>query len=197
MVSTFISGFSSYFFHIQIKNSNPKRVLEVGVGNGFVTSYLKRLGYDVTTLDILKTYVPDMKASVLKMPFKDGYFDVCLCCEVLEHLPFEYFQAGLDELSRVSKQRVILSLPDSSYHFGLKVVMPSFSLSRLISLPKFMHKRHFFDGAHYWEIGKMGYDLSMVIKEIELCELKIINTYKIFENPYIRFFILKKNFGHS
>ena len=49
-----------------------------------------------------------------------------------------------------------------------------------------------FDGEHYWEIGKAGYPLNKIIKDIQKTGFKIEKTYRIFENPYHRFFILKK-----
>lgn len=49
-----------------------------------------------------------------------------------------------------------------------------------------------FNGEHYWEIGKAGYPLSKITKDIEKAGFKIIKTYRIFENPYHRFFVLKK-----
>jgi len=49
-----------------------------------------------------------------------------------------------------------------------------------------------FDGQHYWEIGKAGYSLNKIINEIQKTGFKVEKTYRIFENPYHRFFILKK-----
>ena len=49
-----------------------------------------------------------------------------------------------------------------------------------------------FDGEHYWEIGKAGYPLSKIIKDIQRAGFKIEKTYSVFENPYHRVFILKK-----
>jgi len=49
-----------------------------------------------------------------------------------------------------------------------------------------------FNGEHYWEIGKAGYPLNRIINEIQRAGFKIEETYRIFENPYHRFFILKK-----
>jgi len=51
---------------------------------------------------------------------------------------------------------------------------------------------HNFDGEHYWEIGKAGYPLSKIINEIQKVGFKVEKTYRIFENPYHKFFILKK-----
>ena len=49
-----------------------------------------------------------------------------------------------------------------------------------------------FDGEHYWEIGKAGYPLNRILEDIERAGFNIIKTYRIFEHPYHRFFILKK-----
>jgi hypothetical protein len=56
-----------------------------------------------------------------------------------------------------------------------------------------------FNGEHYWEIGKAGYPLSISknIKDIQRSGFKIERTYRIFEHPYHRFFILKKINRHK
>jgi len=51
---------------------------------------------------------------------------------------------------------------------------------------------HKFDGEHYWEIGKKGYSLSKITNNIQKAGFKIKETYRVFENPYNSFFILKK-----
>jgi len=48
------------------------------------------------------------------------------------------------------------------------------------------------ENKHYWEIGKVGYPLSKITKDIERAGFNITKTYRIFENPYHRFFILRK-----
>ena len=49
-----------------------------------------------------------------------------------------------------------------------------------------------FENKHYQEIGKVSYPLSKITKDIRRAGFKILKTYRIFENPYHRFFILKK-----
>jgi len=49
-----------------------------------------------------------------------------------------------------------------------------------------------YDGEHYWEIGKAGYPLQRIINDIRKTGFNIKKTYRIFEWPYHRFFILKK-----
>jgi len=51
---------------------------------------------------------------------------------------------------------------------------------------------HEFDGQHYWEIGKAGHPLLMVMNEMRNVGFEIKKTWRIFEVPYHRFFILRK-----
>ena len=62
----------------------------------------------------------------------------------------------------------------------------------LIPLPRLKPPKHEFNGEHYWEIGKVGYPLSKITKDIERAGFNIERTYRVFENPYQRFFILRK-----
>jgi len=66
------SRFISYWHQInEIIKLNPKRVLEIGVGNGFISKYLKERGVNVITLDIDKRLNPDVTGSILDIPFVD------------------------------------------------------------------------------------------------------------------------------
>ncbi len=88
----------------------PRSVLEVGVGSGVVTAALRAAGIQVTTLDIQPELKPDLVGSVTDVPAPPDSFDVVLCCQVLEHLLFNQLSDALVELSRVSRQAVILIL---------------------------------------------------------------------------------------
>ena len=186
--------FISYWYQInEIIKLNPKKVLEIGIGNGFVSKYLKERRVNILTLDIDKRLNPDIVGSVLDVPFPDNSFEVVACYELLEHLHYENFYKALSEIFRVSKSYAILSLPDASRVYRLYVQIPKIEVfKRLISLPRLKNPIHKFNGEHYWEIGKDGYPLSKIIKDIKRTGFDITKTYRIFENPYHRFFILKK-----
>lgn len=49
------------------------------------------------------------QADVYRLPFPDGQFDLVTCLEVLEHL--ENYEKALQEIKRVAKKYVILSVP--------------------------------------------------------------------------------------
>jgi ubiquinone/menaquinone biosynthesis C-methylase UbiE len=186
--------FISYWHQInEIIKLNPKKVLEIGIGNGFVSGYLKKRGVNLTTLDIDKRLNPDIIGSVLDIPFPAELFDIIACYELLEHLPFENFHKALSVIFRVSESYAVLSLPDASRVYRVYIQIPKVGVfKRLIPLPRTKNPIHKFNGEHYWEIGKAGYPLSKIINNIQRAGFKIGKTYRIFENPYHRFFILKK-----
>lgn len=182
----------SYWHQIkEVLGFNPQSVLVVGKGSGLVPEYFKLSGIKTITIDIDEVLNPDVVASVLKMPFSDNEFDAVLCAQVLEHLPYEDFDRALSEIKRVSKKSAVISLP----HFGPAIrflfkfpILPEIKFMVKLPYPK-VHK---FKGEHYWEIGKRGYSLKKIKKEIMKSGLAIEKDYIVFENPLHHFFILKK-----
>lgn len=183
---------ASYWHQIkEILDFNPKKVLIIGKGNGLVSEYLKLAGIKIVVLDIDETLKPDVIASVLKMPFSDKEFDVVLCAEVLEHLPYNEFNKALSEIKRVAKIGAVISLP----HFGpairffLKIpFLPE--LKFILKLPYPI--KHQFKGEHNWEIGKRDYPLRRIRNDIKKSGFTIENDYIVFENPLHHFFVLNK-----
>jgi ubiquinone/menaquinone biosynthesis C-methylase UbiE len=177
----------------QIKETlflEPENILEVGVGNRIVSDYLKSTGINITTVDINKELNPDIVSSIVSIPVNDNSFDVILCAEVLEHLPFKDFEKGLTELNRITKKYIILSLP----HFGpmikLSIKFP-FVKEIKIAIKINFPARHRFNGEHYWEIGKKGYSTSSIRKAIKKY-FRIKKEFIPYECHYHRFYILEK-----
>ena len=161
--------FISYWYQInEIIKLNPKKVLEIGIGNGFVSKYLKERRVNIVTLDIDKRLTPDIVGSVLDVPFPDNSFEVVACYELLEHIQYEKFYKALSEIFRVSKSYAILSLTDSSRVYRLYLqILKSRIFKRLVSLPRLKNKIYKFNGEHYRKIGKDDYPLSKITKDIE------------------------------
>jgi len=160
---------NSYWYQIQeVKNTNPEKVLEVGIGHGIVSDYLKKLGIEVTTFDINEEREPDVVGNVLNLTehFENNSFDTILCAEVLEHLPFEKFTKALSELAASTKESVVLSLPV----FGLPIHFEFSVLKKDINLTTRLPSPIKYEGAqsHHWEINRKGYSKKRVLKEIRL-----------------------------
>lgn len=186
--------FISYWHQInEIFKLPHETVLEIGIGNGFVSKYLRERGVNIVTLDIDKRLKPDIVGSVLDIPFQANSFQIVACYELLEHLPYRDTAKALSEISRVSKQYIILSLPDVNIVYRIYIHIPKIGeIKKLIPLPRIKKPIHRFDGEHYWEIGKAGYPLKRIIGDMQKHGLKLERTYRVYEMPYHRFFILRK-----
>jgi SAM-dependent methyltransferase len=183
--------FLSYWNQIDhVRRSTPKTVLEVGIGNGFVSRYLREHGHDVHTVDLDPELGPDTVASVTALPFGDRSFDVVTCFETLEHLPWEKFAPALAELRRASARLVLVSLPDVTPYLRLRLEAGFRKnwLNVVFDVPVLPPRRHRFDGQHYWEIGKRGYPLARVRKTIEDAGLEIRHVHRDYDDPFHRFF---------
>jgi len=184
----------SYWYQInEIFLHNPESILEIGIGNGFVSDFLRKKGFDVTTLDIDKTLDPDVVGSVLNIPFSDKTFDLVACFEVLEHLPYDDFTKALNEIRRVCCRYSIISLPDINRVCRFNIEIPKLGeIKKLIHLPRFKKVILKPGGVHFWEIGVKDYPLKRILSDIEKAGFTVKNTYRIYEYPFHRFFILRK-----
>lgn len=98
----------------------PKRILEVGIGEGVVTT---RLRERFTDSPILGLDLPDPELAahwrsrdldcvfgdVTRLPYPDASFDLVLAIEVFEH--FDDTDAALAEISRVCSGTLVASVP--------------------------------------------------------------------------------------
>ncbi|HZZ43831.1 MAG TPA: methyltransferase domain-containing protein [Tepidisphaeraceae bacterium] len=186
-------------FAHQIETSlelKPKTILEIGVGAGVVAAALKAVGIQVTTLDIEPSLKPSIIGSVTHIPFQDHCFDVGLCCQVLEHLPFDMFHSALRELNRVTKVGLVLSLPDATREYHISAQLPiihrrnvSLTIGRL--RPPQLTESYFKLTGHFWEIGTEKTPLTVVKQHIVSSGWRIARTWRLPEMTWHRFFELK------
>ncbi len=145
-----------------VRTWTAKTVLEIGVGNGMVTDALRRLGYDVKTIDIDPALHPDVIANVTPLPFPDHSFDVVLCAEVLEHLPWDESFQAMKEIVRVARVGAVITLPHAGYVWSVGWKVPLVSLKFWVwKLPHFW-KTHQWNGEHHWELGKKGFSRARI-----------------------------------
>ena len=155
--------FLSFFYQQKtIKDLNKKNILEIGIGNKFLTNYLKSNDFKITTCDFDKNLNPDYVADIRKLPFENNSFDLTVAFEVLEHLPFADFEIALKEMKRVSQEYVVISLPYSSIFFSLTAIFPFIRtifkkryFNFFIKIPQFLRPNQY-DGQHYWKMGHRG-----------------------------------------
>jgi SAM-dependent methyltransferase len=107
------------FFHLLdlLHLSGRERVLELGAGRCWASAYLSRLGCQVVALDVVRVkhaggletgavyldhgtpYFERVLASMEKLPFRQGTFDLVLSVASIHHSPF--LGRVVDEASRV------------------------------------------------------------------------------------------------
>lgn len=178
-----------------IVSFSPTEVLEVGAGGGLVTAAMRAAGIAVTTLDVQPELHPDIVGSVTEIPRDDESFDVALCSQVLEHLPFDQFGVALSELRRVTRYGLVLSLPDASRQWYVAGRLPklkdfrfAFHMGRGCPMPESAFKK----SGHYWEIGYAGYPLKRILDKLRESGWRLDSTWRVPEMKYHRFFRLEK-----
>lgn len=184
---------SSYWLQIQhaaVHSTTP--ILEIGIGSGIVTSYLRTAyGASVTTVDIDRALEPDFVADITSLPFEAGQFGCVIACEVLEHVPFEQAQTALVELRRVSRHAVI-SVPNANRYYAQIFGMLGTRRARLISMSfaKWCRLETSQNEQHFWELERPGFPVSKFLDAITNAGWNARTHFRNPDHPYHHFFIL-------
>lgn len=189
-----IERWDSIFYQIKlVLDKKPESVLEVGPAVPVFRDVLK-LYSDARymSLDIAEDLNPDVLGSVNDIPLENNSVDIACAFQVLEHLPYEKFDKSLSELARVSKKYVIISLPYFAIQIRWFFKIPKFGFKGLIKVPLPFKDKKWFGGQHYWEIGKRGFSIRRIEKDISKIG-KIEKKFTLWNNPYHRFYVIELN----
>lgn len=148
-----LGSFAHQLHHIW--KMQPTSIIEVGMGNGFVSTYLKRAGIPVTTVDINPNLEPDLCVPLNKLTqHLENKFDLVVCCEVLEHMPLSELDFNLDYLKSAG-DRLFMTLPNSKPPFGFGGIMniPKIGTKSLNFNFDIPYKHKLEGGPHFWEVG--------------------------------------------
>lgn len=147
-----------------VKSIQPESVLEIGCGNGIVTSMLKNHhNIETTTFDINANLKPDVLGSITELSrvLNNKTYELILCAEVLEHLPFELFDICLEEINKTSIKYVVLTLPIAGRYpifMHGRIYRKSFNWRLRIPSSKIPDE-------HHWEINSSKNTNLKTIKE--------------------------------
>lgn len=174
----------------EVMRTRPSSCLEIGGGNGTIRRYLEAQGLPVVSVDIDSALGPDRVGDIRHLPCVDGEFDVVLCAEVLEHLPFPDVPQALREIARVTRRWAIVSVPHTGRGFELSFRIPP--LRRVSFYGKLPGRRDFsFDGQHYWEVGAKNFSAAKV-RDTFSAPFTIVRDFIVVENLYHHFYVLEK-----
>lgn len=161
------------------------RVLNIGVGNGWLESKCVQQGWKTYALDISEAAIERIEEAGAKgkvgyieaIPYEDSFFDVIFCSEVLEHLSDKQLHLGLKEINRVLvkggfligtvpfKENLIANqvvCPDCGKRFHMWGHIQSFDVAKLnLIINKYfkinkMHHIYFFSWNKLNWKGKIG-----------------------------------------
>lgn len=187
----------SYYWQMQyISECRPGSILEMGVGDGIMSSILRDMGYSILTCDISRDVAADVTADIRALPFRDASFDLVASFQVLEHLEYDHFLPCLRSFHRIAREHVLLSLPQGRKYFDFRVHLPWMKKDAYFGMFRDVQRYPPYERpagrSHYWEIGVRGYPLKRIVADMERAGFRIVVNRSIPQNIYHRFFVLSK-----
>ena len=152
-------------------------VLEVGPNLGLVTALLANAGFDVTTFDMLSSQDPraDVKhiqgeLTAIDSGSLSGY-DAILCCETLEHLPWDQVQGVLAKFDAAGPKYLVISVPYMGFQIDWRLYLNRLTWRSKVSFKKLNFLRRFRidqtdPWGHKWEAGYRGHSLAALEAKI-------------------------------
>jgi 2-polyprenyl-3-methyl-5-hydroxy-6-metoxy-1,4-benzoquinol methylase len=148
--------------------SPPRSVLEIGVGEGFLSGFLadrypaiEFTGVDLNQqdLELLAKKFPRIKrycANIYDLSALPGGYDLIICAEVLEHV--DEPERALEQIVKLAPQRVILTVPHEPW-FMLSNLAMGKNITRLGNDSE--HVNHFTVGS-FRKLLSRKFELSRV-----------------------------------
>lgn len=183
---------SSYGYQYKLAMETGRNsFINVGSSNHILSDLLLEQGKFVLDLDLDFRTKPNVLGLMPKLPFRPKAFDVALCFQMLEHLPFSTFTNNLVELSRVA-DTLIISLPDMT--LTRREALKN-KFYKCLHFPKewAVYKPRKRDKEHFWEIGDGRISDKDIMMAIEQVNLSLIKHFRNSLNRYHHFFLLKVN----
>jgi hypothetical protein len=133
-------------------------IIEVGKGNGYLSHMLRSYyQYQVKTLDFNPDLEPDILADICADDFNLVQdYDIGLCFEVLEHLPWDRLTKVMNNLLKSIRKVLIVSVPNTNYflQFKLNTLFKNYTpLNLTFTVPRIINNKKIFGSDHKWELG--------------------------------------------
>jgi len=156
------------------------RLLEIGVGTGFLSNYLKNRGRSVTTVDIDEDKNPDIVSDVSSYDFSAEEFSVVMAFEVFEHMPFPLFKRAVQNTASQKPKVFLFSVPWSVRNIGVvKIKIPKVrAFEARLDIPK----KKIFTKNHFWELKGGGKTAPNVLDGVEKGLVSMRDLVAVFDD---------------
>ena len=175
--------------------TQTRMLVEVGIGPGLLPALLREYGIRVITVDIEFSLRPSVVGALPKLPLATECSPVVACFETLEHLPLDKLAPSLAELSRVSSDYVLVSVPDirRSLYGSIR---GAWRALRTRDGEFFVRRRRpsgpfAYDKDHFWELGN-GARPSTIVKNASQAGLRLVRSFRPPLHELHHFFVFRK-----
>jgi len=173
----------------ELINSIPRgaeTILDVGCGNGPLVNLIYKKFKRVVGLDFSQEALKHVKsekvlADISNIPFENKSFDLVVCSETLEHLAQEDYLKAIEEIKRICKKYIILTVPNDENLKRSSETCPN--------CKKLVHPSYHFRSFSKKDLGNIfiGFDL-IKIKELgdeypKIPGFLIYPAIKLFRKP--------------
>ena len=103
----------SYWHQIKLMEGHIKpndSLIEIGIGSGFTSNYLRSKNINVLTVDIDEQKLPDVVSDATKF-IPDKNYDHFCAFEVFEHMKFEEMDIILKNIKNKINENIFMSVP--------------------------------------------------------------------------------------
>ena len=176
----------SYWHQIKLMEGHVKQkdsLVEIGIGSGFTSNYLRSKKVDVLTIDIDKEKSPDIVSDAASFKPDKNYDHFC-AFEVFEHMDFDEMGSIIDNLKKNINKNIFISVPIfKKTPISLELKIKSFWRSITIATPK----RKIIDPHHYWELDYKDYSEKRLLNVFEQRDFHLKNKMSYLRWRYFHF----------
>lgn len=156
------------------KISKDQLIIEIGVGSGFTSEYLKRKGYQVKTIDIDKNKSPDIVADVTDYDLPSA--NMYIAFEIFEHIPIEKVIGIWEKLASKKVSELIFSIPyGHKTYLWAEIWLPFFGKKNINISRK---RKKIVSKHHHWEIGINSITVEKIEKMLNQSGYLIQHSYR-------------------
>ena len=176
----------SYWHQIRLmlESLEPKdSIIELGIGSGFTSNYLRSKNIDVLTVDIDKNKSPDIVSDAISFKPNKNYDHFC-AFEVFEHMKFEEMENVLKNIKSKIDKNIFISVPIyKKTPINIELKFKSYWKSITVKTPK----TSIIDPHHQWELNYKDITEEKLISVFEHHNFKLKNKSSFFRWRYFHF----------